>query len=145
MFSDIIPKNTARAALNKVLTEAKRLFDNAAQSRPDARNVLVVIIDKKSGSTQEDLKRAAKDLELSDVSVIGVALGDEANKEELDILSPGKDDVIQANDTDGPKKIADDIMEKALRGKIKYIWRGMYVKNKFPSSIVKSKEVQGRD
>ena len=78
--------------------------------------MLVVITDKISDSQGDDLKREAITLESQDIKVITVALGEESNKDELDILGPEQGDVIEANNTDGAKKTANKIMKKALEG-----------------------------
>ena len=52
-----------------------------------------------------------------DIKVIAVALGEESDKDELDILTPEQGEVIEANSTDGAKKTAEEIMNKALEGK----------------------------
>lgn len=118
ILSDAISKNTRGAALGEVLKAATELFDDAAKVRPNAKNVLVVVTDKKSDSRGEDLKNEAMKMRPSDIKVIAVALGDESDKNELDILTPDQDDVIEANSTDGAKKTAEEIMDKALEGMI---------------------------
>lgn len=76
--------------------------------------MLVVIADQTSDSDGSDLKRERFLLQAQDIKVIAVALGDESDKDELDILTPEQDEVVEANSTDGPKKIAEEIMKKAL-------------------------------
>lgn len=117
MLSGSIPKNSRGAALDEVVRAASKLFNDAAKSRPNAKNVLVVITDKKSDSRGEDLKKEAINLQPDDIKVIAVALGEESDKHELDILTPDQGEVIDANSTDGAKKTAEEIMEKALQGK----------------------------
>lgn len=56
------------------------------------------------------------------IKVIAVALGEESDKDELDILTPEEGGVIEANNTDGAKKTAHAIMEKALKGKLLSRW-----------------------
>ena len=118
ILSDSISKNTRGAALGEVLRAATELFNDAAKARPDAKNVLVVIADKKSDSRGEDLKKQAMKMRPNDIKVIAVALGDESDKDELDILTPDQGNLIEANSTDGAKKTADEIMNKALEGMI---------------------------
>ena len=118
ILSDSISKNTRGAALGEVLKAATELFTDAAKVRPDAKNVLVVVTDKKSDSRGEDLKKEAMKMRPNDIKVIAVALGDESDKDELDILTPDQGDVIEANSTDGAKKTAEEIMNKALEGMI---------------------------
>lgn len=117
MLSDSIPKNSRGAALDEVLRAASKLFNDAAKVRPDAKNVLVVISDKKSDSRGEDLKKEAINLQPDDLKVIAVAMGEESDKDELDILTPDQGEVIEANSTDGAEKTAAEIMKKALQGK----------------------------
>jgi len=100
-----------------VLKEASRLFNAAAKTRPNAKNVLVVIADKRSDSRGEDLKRESLALEKQDIKVIAVAFGEESDTDELDILLPEQDEVIVANSTDGAKKTSNEIMNNALEGK----------------------------
>ena len=113
---DNIPKNGPLAALDQVLIEASRLFKAVAESRPNAKNVLVVITDETSDSDGSDLKREAISLDSQDIKVIAVALGDDSDKDELDILTPEQGEVIEANSTDGAKKTAEKIMKEALEG-----------------------------
>ena len=118
ILSGSILKNRRGAALDEVLREATKLFNDAAEVRPDAKKVLVVIADKKSDSRGEDLKKEVMKMQPDDIKVIAVALGEESDKDELDILTPKQGEVIKANSTDGAKKTADEIMNKALEGKI---------------------------
>ena len=113
---DNISKNGPLAALDQVLTEASRLFKAAAKSRPNAKNVLVVITDQTSDSDGSDLKRETIVLDSQDIKVIAVALGEESDKDELDVLTPEQGEVIEANSTDGAKKTAEKIMKEALEG-----------------------------
>ena len=98
-----------------VLKEASRLFNAAAKTRPNAKNVLVVIADKKSDSRGEDLKRESLALKKQDIKVIAVAFGEESDTDELDILLPEHGEVIVANST--AKKTSNEIMNSALEGK----------------------------
>ena len=116
IISDSIPKNSRGSALDEVLREASKLLNAAAKVRPDAKNVLVVITDKTSDSRGEDLKKESIKLRPYDIKVIAVALGEESDKDELDILTPEQGEVIEANSTDGARKTADEIMDKALQG-----------------------------
>ena len=112
-----IPQNGRSAALVLVLKEASRLFNAAAKTRPNAKNVLVIIADKKSDSGGEDLKRESLALKKQDIKVVVVAFGEESDTDELDILLPEQGEVIVANSTDGAKKTSNEIMNNALEGK----------------------------
>lgn len=81
--------------------------------RPDAKKVLVIIIDKKSDSTEDEVRQAADLLENDKIRVIPVALGKEAGLPELTNATVDKDDVVKADKKDDPEKIADEIIMKA--------------------------------
>ena len=81
--------------------------------RPDAKKVLVIIIDKKSGSTEDEVRQAAVLLENYKIRVIPVALGKDADVPELTNATLDKDDIVKADRKDDPEKIADEIMMKA--------------------------------
>lgn len=81
--------------------------------RPDAKKVLVIIIDKKSGSTEDEVRQAAVLLENYKIRVIPVALGKDADVPELTNATLDKDDVVKADRKDDPEKIADEIIMKA--------------------------------
>lgn len=81
--------------------------------RPDAKKVLVIIIDNKSDNTEEDIRKAAIVLENDKIRVIPVALGREADIPELTNATLNKDDVVRTDREDDPEKIADEIIMKA--------------------------------
>lgn len=122
IIAESISKNDGGAALVEVLQEATKQFDAAAKVRPNARKVLVVIADKESDSRGEDLKKEVFKLQPVGIKVIAVALGEESDEDELDILTPGEGAVIEANSTDGARKTAHAIMEKALQGEVQSRW-----------------------
>lgn len=122
IIAESISKNNRGAALVDVLREATKQFDAAGKVRPHARKVLVVIADKDSESRGEDLKKEVFKLQPVGIKVIAVALGEESDKDELDILTPEEGGVIEANNTDGAKKTAHAIMKKALKGKLQSRW-----------------------
>ena len=101
--------------LDKALDAAKRLFD--ASSRPNSKKVFVIITDKKSNSIPELVTKKAKTLGNTGVSIIPVALGGESNVEELEKTTLKKENVIKVNDSATPKRVAEEIMDKAVQGK----------------------------
>ena len=117
-FVDTLPKPTGAPALDKALEEAKKLFESEA--RPDAQKILVVIADKKSESDEKEVDRAAEELEEVDVVVISVALHGEADSSELRNITPQVRNLIEANKTMSAKDLAKSIMNKVLRGMLKY-------------------------
>ena len=83
--------------------------------RPDAKKVLVIIIDKKSDSTEDEVRQAADLLENDKIRVIPVALGKEADIPELTNVTVDKNDVVKADKKVDPEKIADEIIMKASK------------------------------
>ena len=112
---DNIPQTQGNAALDKALEEAKKLFD--AATRPNVTNVLVVIMDKSSTSQPKEVEDAAEPLKTSGIKIVTISLGNESDPTELERAATSKDDVINANETDSPKKLAETIMSKVVERK----------------------------
>ena len=64
------------------------------------------------------MQKAAKPLEDAGISVIPVAIGDEADVGELENLTPDKENLIQPPDDTTPDDLAKMIMEKIHTGTI---------------------------
>lgn len=107
-------RNTGGANLEKALDEVQRLFDSSP--RPDAKRVLVLVTDKRSDSSLEDVKTSAESLWRSRIKVIPVAFGQEAAPDEVNVTTSDKDNLIDVMNTDNPDDVAKDIMEKVLEG-----------------------------
>lgn len=103
-------------ALDEALKKGKELFDKA-QERPNARKVLVIIIDKKSTSKLDDLKASAKLLEEDGIKVIAVAIGDEVDPVELEETTPDKTNVLNVTADVDVMDLKVMIMFKVFEGK----------------------------
>ena len=110
---DSVQKSSG-ALLDSALAEAKRFFET--QGRPYAKKVLVVIADKKSDSSLNDVENQAKFLEEDDIKVIPVALGTESDLHELSKTTPNKENLVDVDEGDNPEDTAQIILLKALRG-----------------------------
>lgn len=108
-------KNRAGSNLERALDEVQRLFDSSP--RPDAKRVLVLVTDKKSDSSLEDVKTSAESLWQSRIKVIPVAFGREAAPDEVETTTSDEDNLIDVKNTNNPDDVAKDIMEKVLEGK----------------------------
>lgn len=84
--------------------------------RPNSRKILVVITDKRSTSEISDVTKAARILEQEDVRVIPVALGNEADVNELQKITPWLDDIIETDKDSNPYKVAEVILKIGLEG-----------------------------
>lgn len=102
--------------LENALLEANKLFDGAG-ARPDAKKLLVVIIDSKSRNEKVDIIEAAKPLITSGCWVVPVAVENEGVVEECGFLTPLKNTTVEVPKTGDPDKIAKEITDKMKEGK----------------------------
>lgn len=104
------------SALDKALKKAKDQFDQ--DGRAHAKKILVVVTDKKSDSSAESVKMAAKSLEKSGIKVIPIAIGTEADVSELKKITTNKKNLIDARKPTDANSIAERIVLHALQGLI---------------------------
>ena len=125
---ETVPRTTGGPALDKALEEANTLFETRA--RPNAKKVLVVIVDNKSTSKPEDVREVAKPIHDKNVLVIAINVGESADSSDMDNLIPNKENIMSVDTTDEPKEIADDIASVIDKGRITneylYISRQLY-------------------
>jgi hypothetical protein len=99
------------------MKEAARIFSSSA-SRPRAKKILIMIVDKRSTSDPSLIKEKAKELESSGVLVIPVGVG-EVREPEIAICTPYPGLVLPLPTllpTDETVKKIDDKFKKALKG-----------------------------
>lgn len=104
-----VKKGLGDAALHKALEEARYLFALAEDTRPNASQVLVVITDKTSDSTEDDVQFAAKKLKDDGVRVIAIALGDD-----FDPVSP---EVIKPDEKSSVEEVVKQLVDRVLNGR----------------------------
>lgn len=75
----------------------------------------MVIADKSSEETNEDIRSAAKPLETIGIRIIAVAVGKEVDAAKLKSAS-SDGTVISSSSKDIPKKLGEEIMAKILEG-----------------------------
>ena len=98
--------------LDNALKEARRLFKDGGRS--NARKVIVVISDRASDSSYDDLKGEADRLKEDDILLVSVVIGQEANANELTDFTPHN--VTEATVEEDPKELAMKIMVLVLTG-----------------------------
>ena len=103
--------------LLKALEEAERLFKDEAEVRGEARQILVVIVDRNTVGNEEFVKKTAKQLEEMRVKIIVIAIGDEVDPSTLDNITPKKDHVIKTPKEGDPHLTWSDVMGLILFGK----------------------------
>ena len=96
--------------MTRMLVQAERLFTTSG-SRPNAKKFLVVFIDNKSANDEDDLIEGARSLVDSGFWVIPVAVGDNANVKELELLSPLKETTIVVPKTGDPDNLGGEIID----------------------------------
>jgi len=101
--------------LDNLLAKAKGMFDSHSHSK--AKKVLVVMLDNKAVTSPKDIKEKAKDLLDKNVKVIPVAIGNDADPQQLQKTTDDEGNVIKDKDISDPEKLGNKIMEKALKGR----------------------------
>ena len=110
-----LQKPRGTPALDSALEEAKKIYEGSAV-RPNAKKFLVLIMDKRSGSVEMDIRNKAKSLADIPVNVIPVAVGDEADMRELQNTTADVANLIKVPDNENPTALARRISSAILRG-----------------------------
>ena len=77
----------------------------------------MVIMDKKSSSKHEDVDEALKPLKEDEIKVVPVAVGPDANVDELKNITSAEGYLVTAEKTTDPTKLAEKIMAKVTTGR----------------------------
>ena len=112
------PRVSGGPAYDEAIKEAARIFSSPA-SRPRAKKILVMIVDKRSTSDPSLIREKAKDLESSGVLVIPVGVGDEVRKPDIAICTGYPElitTIVEIVPTDETVKKIDEKFRKALKG-----------------------------
>lgn len=112
-----LSKNSDGADLSRALKEAKEMLEKATLSRPRAKRILIIAMDKTSDSDDTAVDVAGKALARDGVRVIAVLFGKEGDPQEIAKTTLDKNNVIETDGDDTAKKIAAEVMEKAKNGK----------------------------
>ena len=111
-----LPKSTDGPDLVKALEKAKQVFE-LQEVRPNAKKVLVVILDNASTSNKKELKKAVHVLVNKSVLIIGVGVGSAVDREQLEIITEEIRNVIRVGTDKKPDELAKEIMAIILRSK----------------------------
>lgn len=114
---DTFPAPSGSPDLQKALDEAKSMFDKAPSRRPDAKKVLVLIMDNKSINDADAIRKAATGLEEEDIQVIPVGVGANVDDEDLESTTSNKKNVITTDKDGDPSSVGKEILEKIIQGK----------------------------
>lgn len=100
-------------------TSKMLFFQPSGGARPDSRKIIVIMIDRKSVNTESQLEKVVDEYERNKVKFVTVAIGDEADPNELGPLTPDKKNssvLVTDKDVD-PTKVAKDIWDMLGLGK----------------------------
>jgi hypothetical protein len=103
--------------LSNAIDTAKELFKKA--NRPEAKKVLVIFSDVRSGSDPNDVIQATKTIQDDDVIVIAIPLGTTGSPDELGLTTTDKDDVLPSENSEDPNKVRDRIIDRIFNRKLK--------------------------
>ena len=109
-----LPKNSGNPDLAKALESAMKVYE-LKEVRPNAKKVLVVILDNKTVNKVDELKNKAAVLVDKGILAIGVGVG--GSIKELQIITEEKRNIIEAGITKNPDELAKEIMAIILRSK----------------------------
>ena len=102
--------------LEAALLDARMMFKEAP-SRPGAKKVLVVIMDKRSISSAKEVTESAKLLEDNSIKVVPVAVGSDTSLPELEKTTTNKKFTVTVGVDEDPERLGEEIMRKALKSK----------------------------
>ena len=107
-------------ALAKALEMALESFKDGV-TRPNAKQVLVVIVDNGSGLEEGEIALKAKELAEKGIRVIAVAVG--ADKQELEVVASDKRDVLSVPTSIKPSNLSKEIFVLVVTGTFNvYVW-----------------------
>ena len=107
-------------ALDKALEMALESFKDGV-TRPNAKQVLVVIVDNGSGLEEEEIALKAKQLAEKGIRVIAVAVG--ADKQELEVVASDKRDVLSVPTSIKPSNLSKEIFVLVVTGTFNvHVW-----------------------
>ena len=97
------------------MAAAKRLFDQASP-RPNAKKVLVVIMDTKSINEGAEIQVALQPLKEDEIKIVPVGIGPDADVNELKNITSAEGYLVKAKKTADPEMLAEKIMVKVISG-----------------------------
>ena len=130
-----LPKSTDGPDLVKALEKAKQVFE-LQEVRPNAKKVLVVILDNASTSNKKELKKAVHVLVNKSVLIIGVGVGSAVDREQLEIITEEIRNVIRVGTDKKPDELAKEIMAIILRSKFLCRIHSLFPSWPFPSLFI---------
>lgn len=102
--------------LKNVLEKSVEIFEGSGLRR-NATKTLIIMTDKKSSSNPSDLPGLVKQMIDNKVRVISVAIGNEVDTNELEMVSTSNNDVVKSDTAVSPTTLAKQILDRAKKGR----------------------------
>lgn len=112
-----LSKKSGDPDLAKALESVSKVYE-LKQVRPNAKKVVVVILDKKTVNTAKELNKNAVFLVDKGVLAICVGVGSSIDSKELQIITEEKRNIIEVGIAKDPNELAKEIMAIILRSKL---------------------------
>lgn len=112
-FIDALSWKDDGEKLHHALVETDKLFKE--HGRTKARKITVVFVTGGINATTNELKRAARKLNDSQVKIIAVKLGEDPDDKQLEVIAPKKN-IVKIKETDDPKISTNLIDEERMKG-----------------------------
>lgn len=112
-----LPKKSGGPDLVKALESVKKVYE-LRQVRPNAKKVVVVILDNKSVNTAKELKENAAFIVDNGILAICVGVGTSIKSKELQIITEEDRNIIEVQGSKKPDELAKEIMAIILRSKL---------------------------
>lgn len=124
MKIDAIRRRSGDPNLIGTMQVAKTMFEGRG-ARPNAKKILVVIVDNDAPQRRSQISVAAKPLEYVGIRVVPVAVGRYAEPQQLESTTPLRDNIIEVPKTEDPIVVGKKIVDKVKKSKsIQKISRG---------------------
>lgn len=104
-------------------TTKELFFLPGGGARPDARKIIVVMIDRRTVNTLGEIENMAMEYEEGKVKFVTVVIGNDTDPDELVPLTPDKDkgDVVKTDKDSNPKVVAKKIWLVMAAGTVVFI------------------------
>ena len=106
--------------LEKALSKSREMFSTANGHRDGARKVVVVLIDKRSVSSDDDVRRIVERYETEKIKIVPVIFGNEIDSTDVVLIAPdkNKDNVVSTTNRENPDVLGKRIMDAINRGQL---------------------------
>ena len=117
---DGLPESSGSPDLVSALEEVRRVYE-LQTVRPNAKKVLVVILDDTSVNEASALNRVVTVLVNKSIMIIGVGVGPSVSSSELRIITREVENIIRVNLNKPTDELAKEIIQAIFRSKLLYV------------------------